>query len=59
MNRFSRLWRVWSMPTLLGVLTMFGLLAALLGTGAWHWAAWLALAIPVAVGVYYWIFKGR
>ncbi|GAB2886688.1 hypothetical protein GCM10027278_03740 [Paralcaligenes ginsengisoli] len=47
--------RVWAAPVLLGVLTLFGLLAALLGTGLWHWAAWLALAIPVAVASFFWM----
>jgi hypothetical protein len=42
-------WRVWRVPLLLAVLTVFGLLAALLGTGAWHVVAWIALAIPIGV----------
>jgi len=41
--------RIWKIPALLAVLTMFGLLAALLGTGAWHVLAWVALAIPAIV----------
>jgi hypothetical protein len=45
-------WFVWRAPTLLVVFTVFGLLAALLGTGPWHWASWLAMAIPLAVIVY-------
>jgi D-alanyl-lipoteichoic acid acyltransferase DltB (MBOAT superfamily) len=35
----------------LAILTLFGLLAALLGTGIWHGLSWLALAIPLAVGL--------
>jgi hypothetical protein len=42
-------WFVWRAPALLVVLTTFGLLAALLGTGIWHWASWLAMAVPLAV----------
>ncbi|WP_321942157.1 hypothetical protein [Paraburkholderia tropica] len=42
---------VWDIPILLAALTVFGLLAALLGTGFWHGLAWLALAIPILVGV--------
>ncbi|KAF1048692.1 hypothetical protein [Xylophilus sp.] len=42
---------VWGMPLLLAVLTAFGLVAALLGTGVWHGAAWLAMAVPVGVGL--------
>lgn len=46
---------VWDVPTLLGLLTVFGLLAALLGIGVWHWLAWLALAIPVLVILLCWV----
>lgn len=47
---------VWGAPILLGALSIFGLLAALLGTGAWHWASWTALCILLAVIVRYWAF---
>lgn len=40
---------LWGMPILLAVLILFGLLAALLGTGIWHGLSWLALTIPVLV----------
>lgn len=46
--------RTWTIPIALAVLTCFGLLAALLGTGAWHWASWLCLAIPLITGLAYW-----
>jgi hypothetical protein len=45
--------RLWGAPIALATLTLFGLLASLLGTGAWHLAAWAALAVPVGVGVYF------
>lgn len=51
----SRFMFVWGMPLLLGVLSVFGLLAALLGTGIWHWASWLSLAWLLAVIARYWI----
>ncbi|AOB30689.1 hypothetical protein AKI39_08265 [Bordetella sp. H567] len=44
-----KFWFVWRAPLALLMLTVFGLLAALLGTEAWHWASWAALAIPIAV----------
>lgn len=37
----------WGMPLLLACLTLFGLLAALLGTGVWYVLSWLAMLIPV------------
>ncbi len=47
------------MPILLGVLTCFGLLAALLGVGIWHGMAWIALAVPLLVGIGFWVFPRR
>ena len=44
---------IWTMPLLLGALTVFGLLAALLGSGAWHVLAWVSLAVPVATCFYH------
>ncbi|WP_036167857.1 hypothetical protein [Massilia sp. 9096] len=41
--------RLWGMPVLLGVLSVFGLGAGLLGDGVWDWVAALALATPLAV----------
>ncbi|SAI74548.1 membrane protein [Bordetella ansorpii] len=46
---------VWGMPILLGILSTFGLLAALLGTGIWHWASWLSLAWLLVVIARYWL----
>lgn len=37
---------------LLGALTLFGLLAALLGTEFWHVASWLTLSVPLVVGLW-------
>lgn len=43
-------WRVWGWPILLAVLTVSGLLAALLGEeGRWLWLSWGALGVPLAV----------
>jgi hypothetical protein len=41
---------VWRWPIGLALLTLFGLLSALLGQhGIWHGLSWAALAIPLAV----------
>jgi hypothetical protein len=42
-------WQIWLTPIVMGILTVFGLLAALLGVGVWHWLSWLALIMPLAV----------
>jgi nitrate/nitrite transporter NarK len=45
-QNFKKIWRI---PVLLSALILFGLLAALLGTGIWYWLAWVAMAIPLFV----------
>jgi len=45
--------KVWRIPLLLGILTLFGLLAALLGTGTWYGLAWVAMAIPLVLIIYH------
>ena len=47
-GRYGRAGRIFGAPILLAALTVFGLLAALLGEGWWHALAWLALSIPLA-----------
>ncbi|MBO1113013.1 hypothetical protein [Bordetella petrii] len=51
---------IWGAPIVLGVLSIFGLLAALLGTGLWHWASWLSLtALLVVIARYWWFPPAR
>lgn len=46
----SQFTRVWRWPLLLALLTMFGLLSALLGEGGVWWAlSWIALLTPLGV----------
>lgn len=50
--------KVWGAPLLLSVLTLIGLLSALLGEHAvWKTAGWLSLAVPVATGL--WLARPR
>ena len=37
------------MPLLLALVTIAGLLLAIMGTGVWHYLSWIALFIPVYV----------
>ena len=46
-------WQIWGMPIVLGLLTAFGLLSALLGDGIWDALSWVALAIPVLVIIWH------
>lgn len=48
----------WRWPIVLGLLTLAGLLLALVGEGMPWWpAAWAALAVPLAVGTWYSVRK--
>lgn len=50
----SAVWQQWRWPIVLALLTVFGLLAALMGEGSIWWPlAWAALAVPLLVIVYY------
>lgn len=51
--------KVWKYPVLLAVLTVFGLIAALAGTGIWHVLSWSALTVPVAVCVRFGFYPGK
>ena len=50
---------IWKYPLLLALLTLIGLLSALLGTGAWHWLSWVALAIPLVLAVRFSLARKR
>jgi hypothetical protein len=41
--------KVWGAPLILALISIFGLLAALLGTGVWYLLSWIALIIPLAI----------
>ena len=45
--------QIWAMPVLLAVLTLIGLVAALLGDGVWDLVSAVTLGAPVAVGAWY------
>jgi len=48
--RPSRFAHQWGWPIGLAILTVFGLLSALLGEGGvWWWLSWAALGVPLLV----------
>ncbi|HEX7817295.1 hypothetical protein [Dyella sp.] len=54
MNTHGSFRKVWGIPLVLAVLTMAGLLSALLGEPmVWKVLAWAGLAIPVTVCLYF------
>ena len=51
---------LWGMPVLLGILTIVGLVSALLGDGIWDLVSAFALGAPVLAGAWYGLRrKGR
>ncbi|NML38949.1 hypothetical protein HHL17_17215 [Chitinophaga sp. G-6-1-13] len=56
MNNFSRLWLK---PILIAVLTLSGLIAALVGDGIWDIYSWIALEIPVVLMIRYWCYPTK
>lgn len=47
--------RIWRWPVAVAALTLFGLLAALLGQGGVWWVlSWIALAAPLLLIARYW-----
>lgn len=51
-----RAWQVFLIPLLLGVITVIGLLSALLGDHLWDALSWLTLGLICGVMVWYWFF---
>lgn len=45
--------QIWAMPILLAILTVIGLVAALLGDGVWDLVSAFSLGAPVAAGGWY------
>jgi hypothetical protein len=54
--------KLWGMPILLGLLTIIGLVSALLGDGIWDIVSACALGAPVAAGAWHslrgWLRQG-
>ena len=44
--------QIWGIPIVLGLLTIVGLLVALVGDGVWDLVSVAALAVPVGVGAW-------
>ena len=42
-------WHIWTIPLVLGTLSLFGLLAGLIGDGLLDALAWVSLAIPLLI----------
>lgn len=59
-NRIKRRntpWQTFAAPTFIALLSLVGLLAALLGSGPFDWVSWVGLAAPVVIVG--WAMKAR
>ncbi|MEP4373210.1 MAG: hypothetical protein ABJ319_15860 [Alloalcanivorax venustensis] len=50
-------WQIFATPTLIALLSLVGLLAALLGNGVFDWVSWVGLAARVVIAG--WAMKAR
>lgn len=55
-SRWKTFWQIFGWPVVIGILSIVGLLSALLGDGIWDGLSWVMLAIPI---VLYGFFLGR
>lgn len=44
--------RVWAAPIVIAIISLIGLVAALLGDGLNDWVSWIGLAVPLVVIVW-------
>ncbi|RYX93853.1 MAG: hypothetical protein EOO28_16930 [Comamonadaceae bacterium] len=52
-------WPLWGWPIAVAVISAVGLMSALLGDGGWDWVSWAALGLPVALGCWHSLRRGR
>lgn len=46
--------RIFLAPALIALVSLIGLIAALLGNGPYDWLSWLGLGVPVAAVAWFW-----
>jgi hypothetical protein len=54
----SRFMRMWGAPIALAILTVIGLISALVGDGVWDHVSAVALGVPVLVCAWYGLRRG-
>ncbi|QHV95129.1 hypothetical protein [Spirosoma endbachense] len=51
----NRFWHIWTIPLLLGIISLGGLISALVGDTIWDVLSWLTLSIPLLVIARFWL----
>lgn len=59
MPNHKTLWQIFAAPILIGVLSVVGLVAALVGDDWWDGVSWLTLAIPVLLYFFFLLRRSR
>ncbi|WP_420149088.1 hypothetical protein [Spirosoma sp.] len=51
----SDFWHIWAIPLWIGIISLFGLIAALVGNNLWDVMSWITLGIPLLlIGRFVW-----
>lgn len=53
MKRKNSFRKLWGKPFIIGIITLIGLLSALIGDYLWDGLSWLMLSIPVLVVLFF------
>ncbi|MET0336232.1 MAG: hypothetical protein ABW063_00570 [Caulobacter sp.] len=59
MSKRHSLLNAYVAPLIIALVSIVGLVAALVADGPGDWTSWIALAAPVAVVVWAWFFRRR
>ncbi|MDR6193221.1 hypothetical protein [Siphonobacter sp. SORGH_AS_0500] len=52
----NRFWHIWTIPLLLAIVSLGGLISALVGNDLWDVLSWLTLSIPLLVIGRFWLW---
>jgi hypothetical protein len=48
-----KFWPIYRIPLALALISVAGLILALVGDSAWDWTAWVLLGLPLAIAAFY------
>jgi xanthosine utilization system XapX-like protein len=46
-------WTIYRIPFTLALISIVGLILALIGDSLWDWTAWVLLGLPLAIAAFY------
>lgn len=51
----NQFWHIWTIPLLIGIVSLSGLITALVGDDIWDILSWLTLSIPLLIIARFWL----